>query len=255
VDEGLLLLEDLGDMSLWERVREAPPEEAAGWYRKAIDELLVLQVAGTRARDDGCMAFRQAFDRRLYLWELAHFTEYGLEQGNKGSLPATERRALDAAFEDMAEHLAGQPRVLNHRDYHSWNLMVHDGAVAVIDFQDALLAPRQYDLASLLNDRETDRVVTPSLEERLVDYYVERAGALGEPVPDRDAFRRTYLLSALQRDLKVVGRFRYLDLVKGKPGYNRYIPPTLERIGRNLRRAPGLERLTAVLAGRFGEIA
>ena len=255
VDEGLMLLEDLGDVSLWDRVREAPEAEAAEWYRKAIDELLVLQVAGTRARDDGCMAFRQAFDRRLYLWELAHFTEYGLERGDKGSLPEAERRVLDAAFEGMADHLAGQPRALNHRDYHGWNLMVHRGAVAVIDFQDALLAPPQYDLASLLNDRETDRVVTPALEERLLDYYIERVEALGEPRPDRDSFRETYLLSALQRDLKVVGRFRYLDLVKGKPGYKRYIPPTLERIGRNLRRAPGLERLGAVLAEHFEEIS
>ncbi len=255
VDEGLMLLEDLGDVSLWDRVREAPEAEVVEWYRKAVDELLVLQVRGTRTRDDRCMAFRQAFDRRLYLWELAHFTEYGLEQGAKRSLPDAERRVLDAAFEGMAEHLAGQPRVLSHRDYHSWNLMVHRDAVAVIDFQDALLAPPQYDLASLLNDRETDRVVTPALEERLLDYYIERVEALGEPRPDRDAFGATYLLSALQRDLKVVGRFRYLDLVKGKPGYNRYIPPTLERIGRNLRRAPGLERLTAVLAGHFEEIA
>ncbi len=254
VDEGLMLLEDLGDVSLWDRVREAPEAEAAAWYRKAIDELLVLQVLGTRARDDGCMAFRQAFDRRLYLWELDHFTEYGLERGDKGSLPDSERRVLDAAFEGMAEHLAGQPRVLNHRDYHSWNLMVHDGAVAVIDFQDALLAPGPYDLASLLNDRETERVVTPALEARLVDYYMERTEALGEPRRDRDAFWETYLLSALQRDLKVVGRFRYLDLVKGKPGYKRYIPPTVERIGRNLRRAPGLVRLRTVLAEHFEEI-
>ena len=255
VDEGLMLLEDLGDVSLWDRVREAPEAEVVEWYRKAIDELVVLQVQGTRARDHRCMAFRQSFDRRLYIWELAHFTEYGLEQGAKGSLPEAERRMLDAAFEGMAEHLAGQPRVLSHRDYHSWNLMVHQGAVAVIDFQDALLAPPQYDLASLLNDRETDRVVTPALEERLLDYYIERTEDTGGPRPHRDAFRETYLLSALQRDLKVVGRFRYLDLVKGKPGYNRYIPPTLERIGRNLRRAPGLERLTTVLAGHFGEIA
>lgn len=255
VEEGLMLLEDLGDVSLWDKVREAPEAEALRWYRKAIDELLVLQVAGTRARDDDCMAFGQAFDRRLYLWELDHFIEYGLERGRPGSLPRAERQVLDEAFRDMAERLDHQPRVLSHRDYHSWNLMVHDGAVAVIDFQDALLAPRTYDLASLLNDRETDRVVTPGMEEALVRYHLERTEALGEPRADRDEFRETYLLSALQRDLKVVGRFRYLDLVKHKPGYRRYVPRTLERIGRNLRRMPGTERLAAVLAAHFEEVA
>ena len=130
-----------------------------------------------------------------------------------------------------------------------------DDAVAVIDFQDALLAPRQYDLASLLNDRETDRVVTPPVEDRLVDYYLKGMREWGEARPDPDEFREAYLLSALQRDFKVVGRFRYLDLVKGKPGYKRYIAPTLRRIGRNLRRAPGLEHLVPVLAAHFEEIS
>ena len=255
VEQGLMLLEDLGDVCLWDRVREAPEAEVIRWYRKAIDELLVLQIGGTRARNDQCMAFRQAFDRRLYLWEFAHFIEYGLEAGDQGSLPKTERRILDTAFEGIAGHLARQPRVLNHRDYHSWNLMVHNDTVVVIDFQDALLAPAQYDLASLLNDRETDQVVTPELEVRLVDYYLQRLEEWGEPRAGRDEFWEAYLLSALQRDFKVVGRFRYLDLVKGKPGYKPYIAPTLKRIGRNLKRAPGLHRLIPVLAEHFEEVS
>ena len=254
-DLGLVLLEDLGDVCLWDRVREAPETEVLRWYQKAIDELLVLQVGGTRARNDQCIAFRQAFDRRLYVWEFTHFIEYGIEAGDPGGLPATGRRILDKTFEGIAQHLAGCPRVLNHRDYHSWNLIVQDDAVAVIDFQDALLAPAQYDLASLLNDRETDKVVTPELEDRLVSYYLRRLEEWGEPREDRDAFWETYLLSALQRDFKVVGRFRYLDLVKGKPGYKRYIAGTLKRIGRNLRRAPGLEHLVPILAANLEDIS
>ena len=98
-------------------------------------------------------------------------------------------------------------------------------------------------------------MVTPAVEEQLIDYYLERTEEWGEPRPDRDAFRETYLLAALQRDFKVVGRFRYLDLIKGKPGYKQYIAPTLRRIGRNLRRAPGLEHLFPVLAAHFEEIS
>ena len=254
-EQGLMLLEDLGDVCLWDQVREADEAEVIRWYQRAIDQLLVLQIGGTRARNDQCMAFRQAFDQRLYLWEFDHFIEYGLEAGDTGSLPEGERRRLEQAFESIAGRLASQPRVLNHRDYHSWNLMVHDDAVVVIDFQDALLAPAQYDLASLLNDRETDRVVTPAVEERLIDYFLERWREWGESARGRDEFVDSYLLSALQRDFKVVGRFRYLDLVKGKPGYKHYIAPTLRRIGRNLRRAPGLEQLIPVLAAHFEEIS
>ena len=97
-------------------------------------------------------------------------------------------------------------------------------------------------------------MVTPALEEQLVDYYLERTEDRGGPKVGRDEFRETYLLATLQRDFKVVGRFQYLDLVKGKPGYQRYIGPTLERIGRNLGRA-GLEHLRPVLAAHFEEIS
>jgi len=123
---------------------------------------------------------------------------------------------------------------LNHRDYHSWNLMIHDDAVRVIDFQDALLAPAQYDLASLLNDRITDSVIRPRLEERLVKYYLERRAELEKRKISADEFWEIYRLSAIQRDLKVIGRFYYLDLVKGKPGYMKFVPPTARRLERNL---------------------
>ena len=93
------------------------------------------------------------------------------------------------------------------------------------------------------------------MEDQLVDYYLEGMREWGATHTDRDEFREAYLLSALQRDFKVVGRFRYLDMVKGKPAYNRYIAPTLKRIGRNLARTPGLGHLIPLLAERFEEIA
>jgi hypothetical protein len=132
--------------------------------------------------------------------------------------------------------------------------MIHGEDLAVIDFQDALMAPSQYDLASLLNDRITDRIITPPLESILLDYYFERRAAeVGEPM-SRDLFIEIYLLSAVQRDFKVVGRFYYLDMVKGKPGYTQFIPPTLRRLKRNLGRLPQLQQLIPVLTEYWGEL-
>jgi aminoglycoside/choline kinase family phosphotransferase len=165
-----------------------------------------------------------------------------------------EKKVLTESFQKIATHLDRQTPYLNHRDYHSWNLMMHQGEIVVIDFQDALMAPLQYDLASLVNDRETDRIIQPAMERQLIDYYLDRLEEKGKAKTSRDAFFETYLLSALQRDFKVVGRFHYLDRVKGKSGYRNYIPPTLKRLKRNLRRLPGLERLGQVLAQQFEEI-
>ncbi|HWP60526.1 MAG TPA: phosphotransferase [Candidatus Acidoferrales bacterium] len=250
-EEGLLMLEDVGDVSLWDAVQQLPFDEIAAWYEKAIDQLLRIQIEGTRARDENCIAFRQRFDFRLYMWEFEHFLEYGFDPQR---LSPGQKRLLGRAFREIATRLDGQSPYLNHRDYHSWNLMVYRGEIVVIDFQDALLAPLQYDLASLLNDRETDRLVSNDLERRLLDYYLEQHGDLEGRRLDRDEFIEIYLLSAIQRDLKVVGRFYYLDRVKGKPGYKRYIPPTLRRLKRTLQRCPGQEQILEVLAEHFAEM-
>lgn len=252
--EGILLLEDVGDMPLWNRVRDLSPEAAEMWYQKAIDELLLLQVGGTEQLDRSCIAFQQRFDTRLYMWEFDHFLEFGLKRRPDIRVPPETVAALRKVFVEVALVLERQPTCLNHRDYHSWNLMIHEGAVVVIDFQDALLAPPQYDLASLLNDRETDSVIKPDMEARLIGYYRDaRAAKLHQSI-SADEFNEIYLLSAVQRDLKVVGRFYYLDMVKGKPGYKQFIPPTLRRLKRNLGRLPQLEHTLPWLAEYYEEM-
>ncbi len=253
-DEGFLLLEDLGDTALWDKVQGSGEDEVMACYQKAIDELLLLQVRGSDQRDDSCLAFQQQFDFRLYMWEFDHFLEYALEKQPSFSVPTSLIAELRKAFAEIARRLDSQPSGLSHRDYHSWNLMFHNDSIAVIDFQDALLAPPQYDLASLLNDRITDRVIRPPLEQLLVSYYMDRRAEMTKRKIPRDEFFEIYLLSAIQRDLKVVGRFHYLDLVKGKPAYKKFIPPTLHRLKRNLARAPKLQKLIPLLADYFEEL-
>jgi aminoglycoside/choline kinase family phosphotransferase len=129
--------------------------------------------------------------------------------------------------------------------------MIHENAVRVIDFQDALLAPPQYDLASLLNDRVTDSVIRPELEERLVHYYIDGSGSVTGRGSGIEEFFEIYRLSAIQRDLKVVGRFYYLDLVKGKPGYRKFIAPTARRLLRNFDKTPQTRKLLPLLGEHF----
>lgn len=244
---GLLLLEDVGDTTLWNVVENAAPDDVIAWYDRAIAELVRLQVAGTRARDENCIAFHQSFDRRLFRWELDHFLEWGLLAHRDGPLPVADATALNEAFDAIAAELDAAPRALNHRDYHSWNLHVCGGRVRVIDFQDALLAPIPYDLATLLGDRDTPLVVTREIETQLLDAYRRRwTEAGGEPL-DAAHFARIYDLCALQKALKVVGRFHYLHLVKGKPGYLRYLPSTVRQVRRVAARLDGMGALPEVL--------
>jgi aminoglycoside/choline kinase family phosphotransferase len=249
--DGVLFLEDLGDTPLWDQVQGSPEIEVIAWYKKAIDELLRLQIAGTANRDDSCFAFQQRFDEKLYLWEFEHFIQWGLEKRPGAKVTTPMLAALRKTFGAIAQLLDRQPSYLNHRDYHSWNLMIHDGAVCVIDFQDALLAPAQYDLASLLNDRITDTVILPQIEQQLITYYVEKFIELSGRRLPRQEFFDIYRLSAIQRDLKVVGRFYFLDLVKGKPGYMKFVPPTVRRLQRNLAQVAQTRQILPLLNDHF----
>ena len=257
VQDGFLLLEDVGDSALRDAVNECSPVEVEAWYRRAIDQLLLIQIAGTRARNDACIAFKQRFDKRLFLWEFDHFVEWGLNRGGADSLPPDQAEALRMLFDDVSTRLAGAPAVLNHRDYHSWNLFVQPeagSAVRVIDFQDSLLAPAAYDLATLLNDRDTPAVVTPNLERALVSYYHDAWNRQADTPRAYADLWDEYNLCLLQKACKVVGRFYYLELEKGKSGYLCYIPPTLATIRRVLARLPdtrGFRTLAEVLAARF----
>ncbi len=246
-DEGLLLLEDIGDTPLWDAVQNRPGEEQAALFEGAIDQLLTIQLAGTARRDADCIAFQQAFDRALYDWEFEHFLEYGLVD-RVATLPASELAELRQHFGRISARLDAQPRVLTHRDFHAWNVYVQDGRIRVIDFQDALLAAAPYDLATLLGDRDTRQVVKPALEERLLDHYRRGWAARGGAAWTATGLWDVYADCALQKAFKVVGRFHYLDRVKGKPGYLRYLPGTWAQIARLLAARPDLEPVRRILA-------
>ncbi len=253
---GLLLLEDIGDLPLWDAVQGKPASAVRALFAAAIEQLLLIQVDGTRARDERCIAFRQSFDARLFEWEFEHFLEYGFSgRVDFADLPAAEIAELRRHFRRLSLHLDAQPRVLNHRDYHAWNLFVHDGRVRVIDFQDALLAPAPYDLATLLGDRVTREVIHADLERALLGDYAAGWAARGNEPWDPEQLWEVYSACALQKAFKVVGRFHYLDRVKGKPGYLRFIPPTLRQIARLLDQRDDLTSVREILARYFPEIA
>ncbi len=247
-DAGLLLLEDIGDTPLWDALQGRPAAEQHALFDAAIEQLLLIQIDGTKQPEADCIAFQQVFDRRLYEWEFEHFIEHGLLGGMQAAVPAVELAELRQHFSRLAEFLDRQPRVLNHRDFHAWNLYLCAGRIRVIDFQDALLAAAPYDLATLLGDRDTRDVVTPELEARLLDDYASAWARRGGPPWTRAGLWEVYATCALQKAFKVVGRFYFLARVKGKSAYLRYLPGTWHQIARLLAARPDLAPVRHILA-------
>ena len=250
---GWLFLEDLGDVTLSQEIEKNMQNHAVvlDYYEKAIDELLTLHLEGTASASVPSLAHQRSFDQSLFVWEFDHFIEYGIEKRKGIVLPEKEKTAIRSYFSDIAFRLASLPQVLTHRDYHSRNLMVqfHPAGfkigsqaedygvpfkIRVIDFQDALMGPSQYDLASLLRDSYID--LPEEIIDRLILYYIQQWEVRsGKEIP-QEMFREFFDLVSIQRNLKAAGRFVYIDQVKKNNRFLPYIPPTLVKVKRNLQK-------------------
>jgi len=247
---GLMVLEDLGDEMLETRLLAG--DDRAVLYGAAIDQLARLRARAERS-PRGCIAFSRAFEVELYRWELHHFREWLLEAWKGAALAPNERAELDRWFDRISAALALEPRGFTHRDYQSRNLMVlPDGAQAVIDFQDALLGPRQYDLVALLRDSYVE--LEAPFVEAMLRRYLERLEAEGGPRLEYGPFREVFDLLTVQRKLKDAGRFVFIDRVRGNPGFLVSIPASLRYVREALARRPDLAGLQALLARHVPEL-
>ncbi len=255
---GLLYLEDFGDVTLARACRESSPGTVEQLYRQAIDQLVQLHLQASHPSTVPCVAFARSFDVPLYMWEFDHFLEYGIVARRGQPMCSADYVPVRGEFQKMAEWLTAQPQVFSHRDYHSRNLMVDGERLGVIDFQDALMGPVTYDLASLLRDSYI--ALDEALIDRLIARYVERMGqqlSLSQQTAmllhDPQAFRRLFDFSSIQRNLKAAGRFVYIDRVKGNPNFLASIPRTLKNVRANLDKYPQLNRLLMHLSPYISE--
>lgn len=238
-----VLLEDLGDETLFVRLGRTPRDQWLPWYLKAIDLLVDWQRAFAR-QDPECIAFHRRFDRDLLRWELDHFRQWALEAW-RGPVPASLRAALDTEFDTLADELTALPTTVVHRDWQSKNLMVlGDGSLAVIDFQDGLMGPLPYDLVALLCDSYTS--LEPEEQSALIAHYFHRTGM--EAPAERERFVRWFYLQTVQRKLKDAGRFVFIHRVRNNPNFLPYIPQSVRYVHRALIHLPDRARLHALLA-------
>ena len=245
---GLLFLEDFGDVTLAQACQRVSADAIEGLYRQAIDLLAEVHVKASIPSSVPCLAFSRSFDVPLYLWEFNHFLEYGVVARQGRPIPAEDLVPIQEECRKIAEWLAEQSMVFTHRDFHSRNLMVDGARMGVIDFQDALLGPLAYDLASLLRDSYI--ALDESLIDALLVYYREK---MCQALPssqhsemhlnDADTFRRLFDYTSIQRNLKAAGRFVYIDRVKGNPSFLESIPRTLHNVRANLMKYPQLHGL------------
>ncbi|HEX8447294.1 MAG TPA: phosphotransferase [Sphingomonas sp.] len=205
---GLILIEDFGDLRMAEAVADRPEHEV-DTYRAAIDLIRALHAhpaAATIGR----------YDDAVYRREAALFPDWyapavGLDVDVEG---------YHDAWTAVLGRLDREPVVTVLRDYHAENIMLlEDGDLGLLDFQDALAGHPAYDVVSLLQDAR--REVSPELETAMLAHYGPIDGT-------------AYAILGAQRNAKILGIFTRLWKRDGKNRYLAYQPRVWRYLERDL---------------------
>lgn len=251
-ERGWLVIEDLGDETLANWLAKKPGDKPM-LYTRAVQDLARGQKVLAEL-PTGCVVSSRTFDFELLRWEIEHFKEWGLDARGK-PLADADVAQWNAIADRLARRVAALPKGFVHRDYQSRNLMVVPSdppRLVWIDFQDALLGPRVYDLVALLNDsyQEFDRAF---VESRLSDY----ADAAGLPATSRASLVEEFDVVTVQRKLKDAGRFVFIDRQKGNPSFLKFVTPTIRKVNGALARLaphdPDMAELEGILRRALGD--
>ena len=205
---GFFLVTDVGERdfaSVYANDTEAP-------LRAAIEALVRLQRV--QSSDIPPYTMRRFDD------ELGIFNEWFVGK-LLGMVPAA---TFHAAKRVLIDAIASMPTCVVHRDYHCRNLLWNEGRLGIVDFQDALVGPVTYDIASLLRDcyhRFSEAEVT-----RWRTHYRLRSGLAVAPAE----FARAFDFTAIQRQLKAIGIFVRLHYRLGRGSHLADVLPVLGRV-------------------------
>lgn len=245
--KGAILLEDLGDRTmLHELVELKNLKDETGLFKKALQLLADFHsLTKAKAGEAPVPGFKLAFDVEKLMWEVDFALEHLFGSYLKRQIPAKEFTVIREAFVDICERLAAEPRVFTHRDYHSRNIMIPaSGQMVCIDFQDARMGLRAYDLASILRDSYYQ--LSEESVYQLVDYYLELAKKADSTI-DRAHFIKIFDLMSIQRNFKAIGSFTSFYGKRNDAMYIRFVGNTFENIRRNLAKFPEYSELRELL--------
>ncbi|MDN5928263.1 MAG: tRNA (adenosine(37)-N6)-threonylcarbamoyltransferase complex ATPase subunit type 1 TsaE [Hyphomicrobiales bacterium] len=236
--EGLLLIENLG----CEGVIDRDGRPIAERYVAAAELLARLHAVDWPHEYEIAPGSRYPiadYDRGAMTIEVELYVDWYLPE-MAGASDASVRERFAQQWNTVFDRLEKAEKSLVLRDFHSPNLLWrgdrkgHD-RLGVIDFQDALIGPSAYDVASLAMDARV--TVEPALEKAILDAYCRArmaAGAFDRPTFDRAAFEEAYAIMAAQRNSKILGIFVRLNRRDGKPQYMKHLPRIRDYMARAL---------------------
>ncbi len=240
--QGLVLMEDVGDLHLEDALAGAPEETVLRRYREAASILVSLQTGVTGEMKRRGLLAERVFDERALLGETDYFVREFIHGFCRVDVPSSWEKERGR----LAASLAAEPLVFMHRDFQSRNLMIAGDRLRLVDFQTAHRGPGLYDSASLLKDpyHPLPPPIRRALAEELHGGLRERGSRPGERF---EKFYGTFVLAGIQRNLQALAAFAKLGLRKGKRKFLDSIPPGLDLLEEGIAESGDLEALPAMM--------
>ncbi len=248
--DGIILQEDLGDISLTQWLCDAngrgDAKGAEGMLRQAIELIARIQATTDLACEMDSVSCHLAFDEDKLSWELNYFFDHFFGSLRQKNFETEESDAIKLDLRAIAAELAARPRALTHRDYHGMNLMIdQQGNLRIIDHQDARMGPVTYDLVPLLVERRLQPVCEAWVEDHQ-NYFLSARAKHGLPEIPPEELQYEFHLMTVQRQLKALGTFSYQTAVVGRGEfYEKYIAPSVATVLRAMGK-PGMKEYPAL---------
>jgi len=241
--DGLYILQDLGDDLIENIYSSLSLEKRRSLYYRLIESIVMIQKI---KRDQKIFPFMFSFDIEKLMYEFNFFIDNALIIYFNSRISSTALAELRKEFL-MISGLLYKPEyfVLNHRDYHSRNILIKNGEPYIIDFQDARLGLPQYDLVSLL--RDSYLLIEEDLFITLKEYYFNLSMEYGIHQMSANEFEYYFDIMAFQRNIKALGTFAYQVTSLGRDRYKMYVKPTLRYLNDYINRREELKRTGIIL--------
>lgn len=223
-DNGIYLMEDLGDLTLFSALEEARgaeggqfPQSMVGVYRQVIGYLPRFQIEGHRVADYSAAYPHAEFDRRSIAWDLNYFKYHFLKLAK---VPFNESR-LERDFDTLTDLLLAASREsFLYRDFQSRNIMLADGEPRFIDYQGGRRGALQYDVASLLYDAKAS--IPKATRDELLQHYLTQLES--HAVVDREEFMEALPGFVIIRIAQALGAYGYRGFFERKPRFLQSVP-------------------------------
>ncbi len=213
-ENGFLLLEDFGDET-YGRIflRDSSSEELL--YKKAANCLIELHKIAPPKNIT-------TYNHDLLFKEVMLFVDWYLIHEKKIQLNLAQKQEFKRLWFELFD-LLDDDKTLVLRDFHADNLMLlQNQEVGLLDFQDAVIGSKAYDLISLLEDARRD--VSQDLSQKTLQYFLQNSKI------NKEKFLQDYEILSLQRNIKILGIFSRLAVRDKKESYLKLLPRVRDHV-------------------------